>query len=568
MLATLVVALAFALALGAAARALRLPPLFGYLVAGVLVGPYTPGFVAEEDFTATLAEVGVALLLFGVGLHFQPQDLLAVWRVALPGAVAQVAIGMGLGALLAVPAFGLAWGPALVFGLALAISSTAVATRALEERGELAGPAGRIALGWLVLQDLLMVLALVLVPAASSGAGAQGGVAPALLRAMAELLVFMALVFVVGRRALPWALTRVARTGSRELFTLGVVVAALGVGYAASNLFGVSFALGAFFAGVLLGESDLGHQAAAEAVPLQRVFAALFFVSVGMLFNPQSLLDAPGVSLAALLTVLLGTGGATFVLLLALRVEAATAASVAGAMAQIGEFSFLLAKLAIGQGVLPPAASAPILAAAFGAILLTPLSLRLMVAAARWLGSSAALRSWQVARRGRLVAPPAGAVLQDHAILVGHGRVGRVVAEALRQHGLPLVLIEGDRRAAEHARSAGLPTIWGDATRPEVLAAARPQSARMIVLALPDAAEARQVLNQARRANPGIIAAVRAHDDAEMRLLAAETNVGIAVMGEREIALGIVDFTLQRLGVDAAAAQRTVDAMRMALRAA
>ncbi|MFC7539361.1 cation:proton antiporter [Siccirubricoccus deserti] len=348
MLATLVVALTLALGLGVAARALRLPPLFGYLVAGVLVGPHTPGFIADAELTAMLAEVGVALLLFGVGLHFRLQDLLAVWRIALPGAAAQVAVGTALGALVGSSGFGLAMGPALAFGLVLAIASTAVATRTLEQSGHLSTQAGRIALGWLVMQDLVAVIALVVVPAAAASGLAD--LPRALGRVVLELLGFGACVFLLGRRGLPWLLTALARGRSRELFTLGVIVAALGVAFGAAVLFGVSFALGAFFAGVLLGESDLGHEAAAEAMPLQRVFTALFFVSVGMLLDPAALLATPLVSAAALLAVLLGTGLATFLLLLALRVETATAAIVAGALAQIGEFSFLLGKVAIMEG--------------------------------------------------------------------------------------------------------------------------------------------------------------------------------------------------------------------------
>ena len=566
MLATLVLVLALALFFGAVARAFRLPPLFGYLVAGVVVSPHTPGVVAQAEFTATLAEVGVGLLLFSVGLHFEPRDLFAVWRVALPGAVLQVAFATALGAALGAAAFDLPAGPAAVFGLALAISSTAVATRSLEDRGQLGGPAGRIALGWLVVQDLLVVLALVVVPAAAgSGAASGGGLSGALLKTALELAAFAALVFLIGRRFLPWALAGLARSGSRELFTLGVVVSALGVAYGASHLFNVSFALGAFFAGMVLGESDLGHQAAAETVGLQRVFAALFFVSVGMALHPSALLAAPAASLLALATVLVGVGGGTFALLLLLRVEALTAAAVAGAMAQIGEFSFLLAKIATDGGVLPPEAGAPVLAAAFGAILLTPLTLRAALGAARRLHASPRFRSWEVGRRGGPVRPPPGVVLRDHAILVGHGRVGRVVAEALRRHGLPLVVIEGDRRNAEHAKAAGVPAIWGDATRPEVLAAARPEAARLVVLALPDAEESARVLAMVRRANPGVAAAVRAHSDDEVELLTRDAAVGLVVMGERETALGMADFALRRLGLDAAVAQDTVDTLRAAM---
>ncbi|GGG27531.1 potassium efflux transporter [Caldovatus sediminis] len=560
LLATLVVALVLAFAFGWAARALlRLPPLFGYLLAGVAVGPHTPGFVADPAFTGAMAEVGVALLLFGVGLHFQLRDLIAVWRVALPGAVAQVALGTTIGTAVGHLALGLAAGPAAVFGLALAIASTAVATRLLEEQGALAGGAGHIAFGWLVVQDVLVVLALVLVPAV---AGTEGeGLGAALLRTALELLAFAAVVIFLGRRGLPWALSRVARGGSRELFTLAVVVAALGTAFAASELFHVSFALGAFFAGVLLGESDLGHQAAAETVPLQRIFAALFFVSVGMLVDPRDIASAPVASLAALLAVLLGTGGATFGLLLLLRVPAGMAATVAAALAQIGEFSFVLVQFAIARGILPQEAGGPVLAAAFGAILLTPLSRRLARGTAARLLGVPGLRRWQERGAGRPL-PPLPEGIAGHAILVGHGRVGRTVAAALRRHGLPYVVIEQDRVAAEHLRAQGVPAVWGDATRPEVMAAARPERARLVILALPDAADARAALALVRAANPEIVVAARAHDDGEMRFLAGEGGAGLVLMGEREIALGIADFALRRLGVDAETAMATVDRLR------
>ncbi len=510
-LATLVVALTLAFALGAAARWIRLPPLFGYLLAGVLVGPHTPGFVADQHFTEAMAEAGVALLLFGVGLHFRPRDLIAVWRVALPGALAQIAFGTLLGAAVGAALLGLAFGPALVFGLALAISSTAVATRALEERGQLSGPAGRVAMGWLVMQDLVVVLALVLVPVAAGGAAAAEGAAAALGRTALALLAFAAVVVLVGRRALPWLLVRIARTGSRELFTLGVIVVAFGVAYGASALFGVSPALGAFFAGVLIGESDIGSQAAAEAVPLQRVLAALFFVSIGMLLDPLALAARPATSLAALLAALLGTGGAIFALLLLLGGSAAGAAAVAGSLAQIGEFSFLLAQLAIRQGVLPPEASGPILAAAFGAILLTPVSQRVAARAARWLEAAPRYRSWEEHR----AAPPLPAPerMSQHAVVIGHGRVGRVVCAALRHHGLPHVVVEAERALAEHLRAEGTPVVWGDATRPEVLAAACPATARLLILCVPDAVAERDVLALARAANPQIAVAARAHDE-------------------------------------------------------
>jgi CPA2 family monovalent cation:H+ antiporter-2 len=561
LVATLVVALALAFAFGFAARLLRLPPLLGYIAAGIAVGPHTPGFVADPAITAALAEIGVALLLFAVGLHFRARDLLAVWRVALPGALAQVATGTLFGAAAGAVALDLGFGAALVFGLALAISSTAVSTRALEERGRLSGEAGRIALGWLVVQDLVVVLALVILPVLAGAGGAQG-MGGALARTVLELAGFLAAMAIGGRIVLPRLLALVAGTGSRELFTLAVIVIALGTAFGSSALFGVSPALGAFFAGVLLGESPLGHQAAAETMPLQRVFVALFFVSVGALVDPAAAVAMPGASLATLLAVLLGTGGTILGLLLLMRVPVPAATTVAGAMTQIGEFSFLLAALAIASGVLPATVRGPILVAATLTILATPLMLVLADRLALRIEGARRMRAWLLRRgRARLSQPPPRG-LSGHAILVGHGRVGRVVAAALRRHAQPHVVIEADHQVAEALRAEGVPVVWGDATRAEVLKAARPETARLLVLGLPDAEGCRRVLALARAANPAIIAAARAHDEEEAAFLEREQGVGLVVMGEREIALGIADFAMTRLGVDAAEALKTVDALR------
>jgi len=554
-LASLVIGLAAAFAFGLAARAFRMPPLVGYLVAGIAIGPNTPGVTIDGEFTRTMAEVGVGLLLFGVGLHFQPRDLLAVWRVAVPGATAQVVIGTLLGAALGITLPGLGFGPALVFGLTLAIASTAVATRALEERGHLSGEAARIALGWLVLQDLLVVLGLVLVPAAAGQH--EGGVAGAVLLALVKLAAFVALMLLAGSRVLPWALRQVARSGSRELFTLAVVVVALGVAFEASALFGVSFALGAFFAGAILGESDLGHQAAAETLPLQRIFAAIFFVSVGMLLNPAKVLDAPVTSLLALAVVLIGTGGVTFALLVALRVAPATAAAVAAALAQVGEFSFVLMELAIGQGILPEALRGPILLGSFGAILLMPLTFRALTALAARIPGRAPPAS---DGKSRLTASLPR--MEDHAILVGYGRVGVLVAAALRRHHLPFIVVEDDRHRAELLGRQAVPVLWGNATQAEMLEAAHANRARLLIVTLPLAWEARRVVELARAANPGIEVTVRAHHDSEVDWLNSQDSTGLAVMGEREVALGIADFAMQRMGVAASTAQATIDVLR------
>jgi len=561
LLATLVVALALAFALGLCARLLRLPPLLGYLAAGLAVGPYTPGFVADAGFTSAMAEVGVALLLFSVGLHFRLRDLLTVWRVALPGAVLQIAAGTMLGALLGHLALGLGLLPAAVFGLTLGISSTAVATRTLEEQGRLGGEAARIALGWLVVQDLVVVLALVILPVAAAE-GAETDLAVALMKTAAALAAFLLVVAAVGRILLPRLLTLVAATGSRELFTLAVVVTALGTAFGSSALFGVSPALGAFFAGVLLAESPLGHQAAAEAMPLQRIFVALFFVSVGMLVDPAAVFGAPGLAVATFVCVLLGTGVAIFLLLAAMGVALPTAATVAGSMAQIGEFSFILQELAIGRAILPETTRGPILAAAALAIVLTPLSLLLAERLALWLVGARRYRAWQARRAPPRAFPLPLAGLSGHAIIAGYGRVGRMVARALAAHGIPHVAIETDHRLAQALRAQGVPVVWGDATRPEVLKAARPESARLIVLAMPDAASCRRVMQMVRAANPAIVAAARAHDEEQAAFLSREEGIGLVVMGEREIALGIAGFSLRQFGIEAEGAQLTVESLR------
>ncbi len=563
MLATLVACILLAFLFGAAARAARLPTLIGYIAAGLLIGPYTLGFGAERAMVAAMAEVGVALLLFGVGLHFRASDLLAVWRVAVPGALAQIALAAGLGAAVGGALLGLSGGAALAFGLALAISSTAVATRVLEERGRLGGEAGRLALGWLVMQDLVVVFALVLLPAIAGAGGAADATSLAwqLAEAAGALAAFVAVMVVFGRRGIPWLLVRVARAGSREVFTLAVLAVALGVAFLAAALFGVSFALGAFFAGVVLGESDVGHQAAAETTPLQRIFAAIFFVSVGMLMDPAAIAAQPLAAAAAVLSVLLAVAGGTLALLLLLRVHPRIALTVAGSLGQVGEFSFLLVEVALRQGLLPETVRGPVLVAAAVTILTTPLLLRGADALAPRLERSARLAWWRRERRPRLALTP-DAPRAGHAVVVGTGRVGSVVIRALQGHGIPVVAVEEKRAAAEALAARGTAAIWGDATRPEVLHAAGLEGARLLVVALPGAVEARAVLALARAANPAIHAVVRTHSDEEAMLLEAEEGVGLVMMGEREVALGMADYAMQQLGVTAAHANATIEALR------
>lgn len=560
LLPTLVAGITFAFVGGLLARAVRLPPVLGYLVAGVVVGPFTPGFVADQSIATGLAEIGVALLLFGVGLHFSFADLLAVRKSAVPGALIQIAVTTTIGWAVATHLLGRPPTAALVIGLSLAIASTAVATRALEERGELTATAGRIALGWLVVQDAVVILALVLVPALGSGAVTVEGFAREIGHALLQLAGFVAITVLVGRWAIPGLLGYVARLGSRELFTLAVLVIALGIAYGSSLLFGISIALAAFFAGVVLGESDLSHHAAAEALPMQQVFAVLFFVSAGMLFDPSTLLRMPLEVAAIVVTIVVGTGVTTLLLLLAFKATPRTAGTVGATFAQIGEFSFILTDLAVRQGLMEASGRDLVLAAALIAIVINPLVFPLLGRLADRLGDRPAMVRWREHESAPLFkARPA--MLVEHAILVGHGRVGSTVADALRRHGLEYVVIESDRKLAERLRDHGTHVVYGDATREEVLGATLPELARLIVVALPDAFQARRVISLARRLNPDIETVVRTHSEEEALYL-AEAGVGLAVMGEREIAFGMSDFALRRLGVPAEDAQATMARLR------
>ncbi len=560
LLPTLVVSLLVAFVGGLAARAVRLSPVFGYLLAGIVLGPFTPGYVIDQKITNELAEIGVALLLFGVGLHFSFDDLLAVRRSAVPGAIIQITIASAFGYLVATYLIDLPPSAGWVVGLSLAIASTAVATRALEERGQLAAAPGRIALGWLVAQDIVVILALTLVPVLAPGRGFEPfDLVLELARALLQIAGFVAIIVLVGRRAIPWLLGYVARAGSRELFTLAVFVVALGIAYGSAILFGISLALAAFFAGVALGESDLSHHAAAEALPMQQVFAVLFFVSVGMLFDPMTLVRMPVEIAALLLAIVIGTGLTTILILLFLRAAPETAALVGASFAQIGEFSFILTDQAVRRGLMDAGGRDLVLAVALIAIVINPL----MFPLARRFAQAVAGWKFFVRLRKRRggIAVRGTMFISDHAILVGHGRVGRTVSSALRAHGLSYVVVESDRKLAEKLRSEGTRVVYGDATREEVLAAALPRSARLIVVALPDAFQARQVISLARKLNPEIETVVRTHSEAEALYL-AESGVGLAVMGEREIAVGMSDFALQRLGVDARTARSTVDRLR------
>jgi CPA2 family monovalent cation:H+ antiporter-2 len=572
LLTTIAVGLALAFIFGFAAARLHLPPLVGYLVAGVVVGPFTPGFVADSGLARQLAELGVILLMFGVGVHFSPRDLLAVRRIAVPGAVAQIVVATALGAGV-VRLWGWSLGAGLVFGLALSVASTVVLLRALEERGILESVNGRIAIGWLIVEDLAMVLVLVLLPAL---AGSLGGGAPAadadgrsvlatLGVTLGKVALFLALMLFIGARVVPWMLERVARVGSRELFTLSVLAVALGIAFGSAVLFGVSFALGAFFAGVVVNGSDLSHAAAAEALPLQDAFAVLFFVSVGMLFDPSVIVREPMHVLAVLAIIMLGKSLAAFAIVLLFRYPVGTALTVSASLAQIGEFSFILAGLGVSLGLLPVEGQSLILAGALLSITLNPLVFRAAAAIDRGLQARPRLLAVLARLSPAPVALPdegGETTLRGHAIIVGFGRVGSTIGKALEHHALPYVVVERDREVVEKLRGRNVPAVYGDAARLGILEHAHAAAARLLIVTAPEPFHARQVITLARRINPDINIVVRTHSSAEQAYL-ERLGVGLAVMGERELALGMTRYALRRLGVDADQAEMSVQAMRL-----
>ena len=564
LLTTIAAGLGLAFGLGLLAARLKLPPLIGYLLAGVIAGPFTPGFVADAGLASQLAEIGVILLMFGVGLHFSIADLLAVRGIAVPGAVAQIAAATVLGALVS-HLWGWSWGTGIVFGLCLSVASTVVLLRALEDRGILDSIDGRIAVGWLIVEDLVTVLALVMLPALAgalggseaAGAAAQGGAAGRSLFATLGITVlkvagFLVLMLVFGRRVVPWLLGRVVGTGSRELFTLAVLAVALGIAVGAAALFDVSFALGAFFAGVIVSESDFSHEAATNALPLQDAFAVLFFVSVGMLFDPAIIVRQPLELLAVVLIVMIGKSIAAFFIVLAFRYSVHTALTISASLAQIGEFSFILAALAVALGLIPPAAQSLVVAGALISITLNPFVFNAIDPVMRWLESR---RDVVGALERPVTLDTALPVetdqrLHDHVVLVGSGRVGEPVARELIEHDIPYVVIEASRDVAERLRSQGFTVILGDATRLDVLQAAHLDSARLVIVAAPDAYQARVMLARAHQLNPGVEVILRTHSDEERQFL-EEMGAARALVSERELAVSLTREALRRFAVDA-----------------
>lgn len=554
LISTIAAGFGVALLLGFVAERLKLPALVGYLVAGIMIGPGTPGFVADVQIASQLSEIGVMLLMFGVGLHFSLNDLLAVKRIALPGAVVQMGLATALGMALAW-GWGWSWGSGLIFGLSLSCASTVVLLKALEARGVLESMNGKIAVGWLVVEDLACVLVLVLMPPLS---GVLGGTLVAaaesaplwrtILQTLLQVSAFIALMLVLGRRILPWLLWQVARTGSRELFTLSVVASAIGIAYGASALFNVSFALGAFFAGMVMRESEFSHRAAEESLPLRDAFSVLFFVAVGMLFEPAILAEQPWRVLAVVGIVMFGKMLAALGLVLVLRYPLNTALTVAASLAQIGEFSFILAGLGVALGLLPAEGMSLVLAGALISIALNPLLFAAIAPLQRWLLKRSAFARRLEQRQDPYAELPMSTerkFLEGQVVLVGYGRVGRRIAQSLAARGIPFVVAEQNREQVEALRQQGIAAVSGNAAEPSVLIQAHIANAAMLVIAAPDPLHVRQMADTARTLNPSIEIVLRTHSEDEANMLSHD-QLGAVFFGEEELAKGMASHVLQR----------------------
>ena len=552
LIAILTVGFVLAYALGLAAHRLRLSPLVGYLVAGIIAGPFTPGFVGDQALAPQLAEIGVILLMFGVGLHFSIRDLMAVKHIAIPGAVVQISVatllGWGLAAVMDWPTL-----HGIVFGFSLATASTVVLLRAMEQRRLLDTTRGRIAVGWLIVEDLACVIALVLMPAVASVFGdAAGEPVPAsaviveIGKTLVQVALFVAVMLVVGRRVIPWMLERTAGTGSRELFTLAVLSIALGIALGSAELFGVSFALGAFFAGMLLNESELSHKAAQDSLPMRDAFAVLFFVSVGMLFDPAILVREPLLVLATTFIIMFGKSAAAYLIVRGFGHPKSTALTISASLAQIGEFAFIIAALGVSLGILPEEGQDLVLAGALISIMLNPVSFAVVD---RWIArQEASARAEASATHDREVAADAAShhlpdSLSGHAVVVGYGRVGQQLASLLHGRGVPLVVVEDDADRVDAARAAGLHAVRGNVAAEAVMLETAPQRAALAVFAIPNALEAGETITRLKALNPAITVLARAHSDAEVKHL-LEHGADGAVLAERELAYSLAEMVM------------------------
>ncbi len=559
LITTIATSLGLAFVLGFIAARLNLPILLGYLLAGVLIGPATPGFVADMGLSSQLAEIGVMLLMFGVGLHFSIDDLLAVRKIAVPGALLQIIVATFLGMLVA-NFWGWSLSESLVFGLSLSVASTVVLLKALEQQGILKSINGRIAVGWLIVEDLVMVLALVLLPSFAPFLNNQAttlldvNILLTLLLTLGKIAVFIALMLVFGRRFFPWLLWQVAKIGSQELFTLCVISAAVGIAYGSASLFGVSFALGAFFAGMMMRESQLSHRAAEGSLPLRDAFSVLFFVSVGMLFDPSVLVQQPIAVLITVAIIIFGKSLAAFALVLAFRYPLNSALTISASLAQIGEFSFILMGLSVALGLFAEDKQSIILAGAIISIALNPFVFKFVKVLEIFIQRYIKTARSRLVRKLVVRADPLAELpmtketkhLAGHIVLVGHGRVGRRIAEALSEHDIAMVVAEQNREQVTQLRADNRHAVAGDAAEAAVLIQAHVAQAAMLVIAIADIVRARKMIEFARMLNPDIEILVRTHSDEEMSLLEKE-QVNRVFFGEQELARSIIQHILQQL---------------------
>ena len=572
LIATIAIGLSLAFVGGLVARRLGLPTIVGYLLAGVLVGPFTPGFVADPDVATELAEIGVILLMFGVGIHFSIGDLLAVRRIAVPGAIGQIAVattlGIGLGIVLG---WGFAGG--LVLGLAISVASTVVLLRALTERGAIESAPGRVAVGWLIVEDLFTVLVLVLLPTVAPFLGGVSTADPGsfgplvdIAAAGIKVALFTALMVVVGVRVVPWLLGVVARQRSRELFTLAVLAVALGIAYLSFAVFGVSFALGAFLAGVVVSGSDVSHQAAADALPLQDAFAVLFFVSVGMLVDPAYVLANPLPILAVLAIVVVAKSVAAFVIVALAGYAVRVGLTVAAGLAQIGEFSFIVATLGLTLGIFPADGYQIVVASAVVSITLNPFVFRIVDPVAARIARSPRWSRLLDRRRQdvpEVAGTAGGAPLRGHAVICGYGRVGGLIASALTRRGFAYIVITDDRREVDRLRQAGVRALYGDAANPDLLIHAGLRVARVLVVAMRDAHSASIITDRARDINPNIGLVVRTHSANEAQRLHGVGPRIQTVYSELELAVQMTRYTLRRFGVSMSEAELIAQGLRV-----
>ncbi len=555
LITTIAMGFSLALIMGFIAVRFKIPALVGYLLAGVVIGPFTPGLMANVEIAQELAEIGVMLLMFGVGLHFSLSDLMRVRKIAIPGAIVQMIVATILGGCTAIM-WGWNYGYALIFGLSLSVASTVVLLRALEERGTLETINGHIAVGWLLVEDLAMVVVLVLLPPLSQwlGSDVSGSIHKPLWFVLGltciKVSTFIALMFLVGRRFFPKLLWHIARTGSRELFTLCVVTAAISIAYVAAQLFGVSFALGAFFAGMIMRESAFSRRAAEESLPLRDAFAVLFFVSVGMLFNPAVLVEQPLKVLTVVGIIVIGKSIAAFFLVLAFRYPLQSALVVSASLAQIGEFSFILAELGTRLGLLPVEGQSFILAGALISIAINPLIFKLIRPIHAWAKSHPKLIEIFERSKDPLTELPMTTkeeYLARQVVLVGYGRVGKRIAQLLSEKAVPYVVVDDNRELIESLRVSGIPAVYGDASEPSVLIQSHIAHASMLIIVISDTVHVRKMIYYATQLNPEIEVVLRTHNEEESALLQKEIN-GKVFFSEGEIARNMGLYTLNRYG--------------------